>query len=55
MTYCHIIGKKQMNTMYNFDNSCMKTIILYRNLPTVNPDELRVSGIIGRRNRRNNK
>ena len=39
MTYCHIIGKKQMNTMYNYDNSCMKTIILYRNLPSVNPDE----------------
>ena len=24
MTYCHIIGKQQMNTMFNYDNSCMK-------------------------------
>ena len=32
MTYCHIIGKQQMNTMFNYDNSCMKTIILYPQL-----------------------
>ena len=32
MTYCHVIGKKQMNTMSIYDNSCMKTIILYPQL-----------------------
>ena len=32
MTYCHIIGKQQMNPMSNYDNSYMKTIILYPQL-----------------------
>ena len=32
ITYCHVIGKKQMKTMSNYDNSCMKTIILYPQL-----------------------
>ena len=32
MTYCHVIGKKQMNTMSNYDNSKMKTILLYPQL-----------------------
>ena len=36
MPYCHFIGKKQMNTMSNYDNSCIKTIILYPQ-PTTYP------------------